>query len=238
MRAHVSTLINIHHVADTRGFRVIWLCEELGLKYDVKPVDFSASYRSSAEWRKMNPVGKVPVMTIRDDNNPLDPQFKLFESGAMVQHILDRFGDGRLQPPHGTDKHGTFLQWCWFAEATFSRATGELANHKRAFSEAGLVEPVMEEMRSRARSCMSALDDELASHGEAFLLGEDFTAADIMMGYALQSFDRNVGAEEPFPPAAAAYWQRLQQRPAFEAAAVANKMRLALRGTCKVKFRL
>jgi glutathione S-transferase len=204
-------MISIYHAPNTRGFRAIWLCEELGLDYQVEAVDFSAEYRASDAWRRMNPVGKVPVMT--------DGELKVFESGAIVQYLLDCYGEGRLQPPRGSHQHGLFLQWCWFAEATFSRATGELANHKRAFAGA-LLEPVMEEMRGRARSCMQALDQ--AVHEQQYLLGDSFSAADIMMGYCLQSYERNVG--EGIPQYAAAYWQRLTTRPAFATAVVANTM--------------
>ena len=56
-------MLNIYHSTGTRGFRVIWVCEELGVPYEINPVDFSADYRASPEWRALNPVGKVPVMT-------------------------------------------------------------------------------------------------------------------------------------------------------------------------------
>ena len=74
--------------------RPIWALEELGIPYNIVPVDFSAEYRQTPEWRKLNPVGKVPVMT--------DGNLKMFESVAMVQYILDRYGGGRLQPTPGT----------------------------------------------------------------------------------------------------------------------------------------
>ena len=204
-------MLTIYHVPNTRGFRLIWLCEELGLDYQLESVDFSAEYRAGSEWRSMNPVGKVPVMR--------DGTLQLFESGAMLQYLLERYANGRLQPLRESNEYGLFLQWCWFAEATFSRATGELSNHKRAFAGA-LLEPVMEEMRARARSCMQALDEAL--QGKQYLLGDSFSAADIMMGYCLQSFERNVG--DDFPANAASYWQRLQARPSFAAAAAANRM--------------
>ena len=134
------------------------------------------------------------------------------------QHVLHAHGGGHLQPLPGSDDHATFLQWCWFAEATFSRATGEIANHRRAFAGA-LLEPVVEEMRSRARACMHALDAEIAT--KPYLLGDTFTAADVMMGYALQSYERNVG--EAMPPHADVYFkQRLMARPAYEAASEAE----------------
>ena len=74
--------------------RPIWVLEELGLPYTIVPVDFSPEFRQSEEWRKINPVGKVPAMT--------DGDLTIFESVAMMQYILDRYGDGRLQPALGT----------------------------------------------------------------------------------------------------------------------------------------
>ena len=136
-----------------------------------------------------------------------------------IKHSDSTVFCARLQPPRESNDYGLFLQWCWFAEATFSRATGELANHKRAFAGA-LLEPVMEEMRTRARRCMRAVDEALQS-GQ-YLVGDTFTAADIMMGYSLQSFERHVGDE--FPARVASYWERVTQRPAFAAAVLANRM--------------
>ena len=90
--------IVIHHgPAGTRGARPIWACEELGIPYeiiDVGDLAASAEYRKSPEYRKLNPVGKVPAMT--------DGDLKMFESVAMMQYILDRYGGGQLQPAPGT----------------------------------------------------------------------------------------------------------------------------------------
>jgi glutathione S-transferase len=203
-------MLIIHHAPGTRGFRLVWLCEELALPYALEKVDFSAQYRASPQWRRMNPVGKVPAM--------VDDGFVMFESGAMVQYLLERHGEGRLQPPRSDTAYGSFLQWCWFAEATFGRATGEIANHKRAFAAAPKADAI-EEMRDRARTCLQAVEQALA--GRQYLLGEPFTAADVMMGYTLQSFTRNVA--DPYPPNVAAYWQRLEARPGYQAAVAAER---------------
>ena len=90
----------------------------LALPYTVEAVDFSPEFRASESWRAMNPVGKVPVL--RDSKGTSKDDFFMFESGAMVQYILDRYGNGQLQPTVGTSEHGTYLQWSWFAEATFA----------------------------------------------------------------------------------------------------------------------
>lgn len=202
-------MLTIHHAPGTRGFRLIWLCEELALPYELHKVDFSAAYRASEEWRRMNPLGKVPVMS--------DGDFQMFESGAMLQYLLERHANGRLQPAREDSAYGTFLQWCWFAEATFGRATGEIANHKRAFAAAPKADAI-EEMRDRARACVHALEQALA--GKQYLLGALFSAADVMMGYTLASFDRNVG--DALPANVAGYWARLKARAGYQAAIAAE----------------
>lgn len=198
-------MIEIYHVPGTRGIRPIWTCEELGLDYRVVPVDFAAEYRASAGWRRMNPVGKVPVLR--------DGDLTMFESGAMVQYLLDRYGEGRLQPAPGTPEHALYLQWSWFAEATFARPLGEIVNHRRAFSESDQSPAAIEEMQGRAWLCVAALDDALS--GRDFLLGP-FTAADIMMGYTLMLVGRLAPGD--LPSNASGYWERLSARPGFIAA--------------------
>lgn len=199
-------MIRIYHVPGTRSIRVLWLCEELGLEYEAIPVDFSIEYRATPEWRQMNPVGKVPVM--------LDGDLKMFESGAMMQYILDRYGEGRLQPNPGTTEHATYLQWCWFGESTFARPLGEIVNHRRAFTEDQQSGAAISEMQDRAWLCVEALDAVLQN--SEYLLGDNFSAADIMNGYSIWLAERLVPRE--FPPFFGAYWDRLKARPAFQVA--------------------
>lgn len=201
-----SNMIRIYHVPGTRSIRVLWLCEELGLEYEAIPVDFSIEYRATPEWRQMNPVGKVPVM--------LDGDLKMFESGAMMQYLLDRYGGGRLQPVAGTPEHAIYLQWCWFGESTFARPLGEIVNHRRAIPEAEQSETAIAEMQDRAWLCVSALDQALADRD--YLLGNEFSAADIMNGYSLLLTERFVPRE--LPPRLAAYWERLKARHGYQAA--------------------
>jgi glutathione S-transferase len=199
-------MLTIYHVPGTRSVRVIWLCAELDLPHQVVPISFSADYRATPEYRKLNPVGKVPAMT--------DGDFNMFESGAMVQYILDRYGGGRLQPPAGTEEHARYLQWSWFAEATLARPIGEIFNHRRVFGEAGQIAAVVEEMKGRARVCLVALEDALRDR--SFLVGDDLTGADVMMGYSLMLARRVTSIDDL--PSLRAYWERLSSRPAFQQA--------------------
>ena len=196
-------MIRIHHVPRTRSMRVIWLCEELGLDYEIVPVDFSAAYRSTPEWRALSPTGKVPAME--------DDGFSMFESGAMVDYILERYGEGRLQPTQGTEASAHYRQWCWFAEATLARPLGDIVHHTLLKPEAERIPAVAEDARQRALVCIDAIEAHL--DGRKYLVG-DFTAADIMMGYSLALAQR-VGVLENQHLRVSAYLGRLEQRPGF-----------------------
>ena len=168
-------MLKIYHVTGTRGTRAIWLCEELGLNYQVEKIDFSAAFRATVQWRALNPVGKVPVLQ--------DGEMTMFESGAMVEYILARYGNGQLQPLPSDPAYPYYLQWTWFAEATLARPMGEIVNHRREFPDDASIPAVIEEMQNRAALSLQAVADHV-QHSD-YLLGDDFSAADIMMGYSV-----------------------------------------------------
>ncbi len=202
--------MKIYHVKGTRSVRVIWLCEELGVPCEVETVDFSPAFRSTPAWRAKSPTGKVPVLE--------DGDLTMFESGAMVQHVLGRYGDGRLQPPAGSAESALHLQWSWFAEATFARPLGDIVHHTVYKPEAERIPAVVVDARGRALTCLGAVNG--AVEGKAFLLGDEFTAADIMMGYTLMLAKR-VNVLESDHPHASAYFERLSARPGYQKAMAA-----------------
>ena len=202
--------MKVYHVAGSRSVRVIWLCEELGLPCEVETIDFSPAFRATPAWRAKNPTGKVPVL---DDDG-----FTIYESGAMVQYILTRYGNGRLQPTEGWGEGAKFLQWCWFAEATFARPLGDIMHHTVFKPEAERIPAVVDDARQRALVCLDAVDAAVAD--SAYLLGNDFMAADIMMGYTLRLAKRT-GVLEDAHPHASAYFARLESRPAYQRAVAA-----------------
>ncbi len=201
-------LITIHHAKGTRSVRPLWLCFELDLEVAVETVPFNPDHLASPAWRALSPAGKIPLM--------VDGDLVIFESGAIVEHILDRYGDGRLRPPPATAERALYLQWSWFAEATLIRplGVGRLLSLTREPPEA-LRATTLE----KTREALAAVDQALAD-GRAFLLGADFTAADVMMGYSLALLEshRLVDAGAPH---ALAYLQRLKGREAFQRAATA-----------------
>ena len=203
-------MITVYHVSGTRGIRPIWLCEELGLDYQIEKIEFSADFRTPQSYRDINPLGKVPAM---HDDGP-ENGLLMLESGAMVQYLLDRYGQGRLQPKPGTQAHAEYLQWSWFAEATFSRPLGEIVNHRREFPGDKNIPSIMEEMSNRALVSADVVAAQVAH--QPFLIGEEFSAADIMMGYTLLLAERMLA--KGLPANLHDYWERLKQRPAMQIA--------------------
>ena len=84
-------MLTIYHYKSTRSVRVIWACEELSIPYDLKIIDPSVEYRSSDEWRALSPTGRIPAMA--------DDGFTMFESGAMLQYVMDRYGGRTPRSP-------------------------------------------------------------------------------------------------------------------------------------------
>ena len=201
-------MLKIYHATQTRGFRVIWICEELSVPYEIVPVNFAAEYRATPEWRALNPVGKVPVMA--------DGDMVMFESCAMLQYILDRYGNGRLQPARDDPGYAHYQQWSWFAEATFARPLGEIVNHRREFDPE--LDAVVAEMKGRATACVAALDAALSDR--PWLQGEAMSAVDISTCYTMRGYRRMVS--ETLPAAVQAWFDRMTALPSCAAAVKAD----------------
>lgn len=201
-------MLKIYHSPGTRGFRAIWVCEELSVPYEIVPVNFAAEYRATPEWRALNPVGKVPVM--------MDGDITMFESCAMMQYVLDRYGDGKLQPAKDDPTYAHYLQWCWFAEATFARPLGEIVNHRREFKPE--LDAVVAEMKSRATACVGALDAALSDR--TYLLGDIMGAADLSICYAMRGYRRMV--TESLPENVQRYFNKVTELPSYAAAVKAD----------------
>lgn len=194
-------MLKIYHVKGTRSVRPIWLCHELDLPVEIETIDFSPAFRNSPAWRAISPAGKVPIMT--------DGDLTMFESGAMIDYILERYGEGRLRPAPGTAQSALHHQWCWFSEATLLRPLGlnRLMTHK-----AGDQDAMASDAEKKARECLHVVDQAVSDRD--YLLGSEFDASDIMMGYSLALLDSLKVLDDQYPRARG-YLDRLKARPAF-----------------------
>lgn len=198
--------MKLHFAANSRAVRVAWLLEELGLPYELVSYGLGAPEMRSAEFRKIHPMGRVPVLE--------DGDVTLFESGAIIEYIIARHGGGRLRPAEASPEFPTYLQWFHYSEGMIMPPVNSY------MVETFFLPPERqsEEHAKRAQKLLGrmliAVDQAL--EGRDYLTGE-FSAADIMTGSAALTSKR-AKVDVSAMPKLAAYMDRLSARPALQKA--------------------
>jgi glutathione S-transferase len=201
-------VLKLYFAPLTRSVRVLWLLEELGLAYELERVEFRPPEREF--FAQDTPTGKLPTL--------VDGDVVLCESGAIVEYVLERYGEGRLAPPVGSPQRGEYLQWLHFAESTAFPPVGIVVWLKRYRGDREGYDELIADAGHRADSGFAYLEREL--DGKTYLLGDEFSAADVMMGFTLAAAQA-VGVLDDRYPLVLAYLARLMQRPALQKAASA-----------------
>jgi glutathione S-transferase len=198
-------MITVHHARRARSVRLIWVLEELGLPYETLPLEFSRDSLHSADYKKLHPLGQVPVL--------IDGDITMIESGAIVEYLLQRYGNGRLQLPASASwaARAEYLQWFHFGEATLAKQLSEIVRN-RFGHEPERVPESLEIGRRRFHEALQVIERALA--GKSYICGEQFTAADIMVSYPI-TMGKIVSELPPGIDNALAYMNRLKQRPAY-----------------------
>jgi glutathione S-transferase len=190
----------------TRALRVTWMLEEMGLPYEVRPVNF-AEKGSDTDFMAANPAGLLPAMT--------DGDVAMGESVAMMQYLAARYGPTPLAPAADAANHAKYLQFLHFGEASLA-APLNVVVASRFFApddqKANFGSTAALEMTLR-RSVL--VIDQLGK--SPFMAGNEFTAADISVGYAFYVMEK-LGIGERLDPRLKAYQSMLEQRPAFQRA--------------------
>lgn len=198
-------MLKLYHAPLSRSVRVLWLLEELGLPYELQSAPLEPP--GPRPFAQKTPTGKVP--TIEDDGTTM------FESGAIVEYILEKYGSHGLAPPVGSPLRGPFLQWVHFADATAFTGLGNIAWHTRFKEDAESVADALADYRGWAEASLDALERTLQD-GD-YLLGAEFSAADIMVGYTVL-VAKAMGLVGDDYPSVNAYLSRLTERPALRRA--------------------
>lgn len=201
-------MLTLYHAPRSRSLRVVWLCEELGIPYAPKRVTFVTPGRAFSA--QDTPLGKLPVIE--------DGEVTICESGAIIEYVVERHGGGRLAPPIGSPLRAEFLQWMHFCEGTAAVPMSTLIWHMRYKGDAERVPEIIDDARVRAQSGLAFVERGLA--GKTHLLGAEFSAADVMMGFTLLAA-RVLGVLDEQFPLTTAYLARLEARPAFQRAVAA-----------------
>lgn len=167
-------MLTVHHLRASQSERIVWLCEELGLDYELKCYDRDAKTRlAPPEYKELHPMGVAPV--IRDGD------LVLGESGAIVEYLITRYGGGGLTLAPGDADHPQYLFWLHWANGTLQPTMSRNMVLRRV--ELPADNPVQLAMRARLTQALTYLDTRLAQ--VPYLAGTRFTAADIMNVFSL-----------------------------------------------------
>ncbi len=195
-------MIKLWFAPRTRSVRVAWLLEELAVPYELVRVDFIPT--KDTFFAQATPTGKLP--TIDDDGVIVS------ESGAILEYLLERYGDGRLAPAIGSRERGEFLQWMHFAEATAFSPIGIVVWMTLYRDDADRHPELLTDARERAARGLTVVEQALADRD--YLVANEFSAADIMMGFTIAAA-ATTGVLDERHPKLQRYFERLVQRPAL-----------------------
>ena len=197
-------MLQIFHIPRTRSLRIVWLAEEMGLPYEVKPEVFG---QPSAEFLAINPAGAFPAIR--------DGEVGMAESTAIMQYLMDMHGPTPLAKRPGDARYADYLQFLTFGEASMAAFLNPALMTQFRAPEDQKQNFTVEAAKNLFRGRLKSLDAQL---GKGDYLAGDFTAADISVGYSL-GLGQMLGLDADYSPAVQAYYGRLQARPAYQAAA-------------------
>ncbi len=197
----------VHHLGKSQSERIVWLCEELGIPYDLRVYDRDPVTRlAPPEYKALHPMGAAPVIT--------DGDLVLAESGAIIEYIVAKHGKGRLTLAPDHPDFAQFLFWFHFANGTLQPATGR--NMILSRLKLPNDNPILRAMKGRLDLALGLVEARLAR--SAFLAGSEFTTADIMIVFTLTTMRLFLPFDLAPYPAILAYLQRIGGRPAYRRA--------------------
>ena len=210
-------MIVVHHLNNSRSQRVLWLLEELGVPYEVKRYERDAkTMLAPPELRAIHPLGKSPVIT--------DGDKVIAETGAIIEYVIETYGQGRLIPAAGTPERLRYTYWLHYAEGSaMTPLLLKLVFTALPARAPGLLKGLVKSIAAKAQS--GFVDPQLKMHVDywdaelaksAWFAGPDFSAADIMMSFPLEAGVARAGAGSR--PKVKAFLDRIHARPAYRKA--------------------
>ena len=196
----------LYHCVSARSFRALWMLEELGLPCTLKMLPFPPR-ALARDYLQDNPLGTVPLW--------VEGSTRMTESAAICEYLAVRHSPGGLSVAVDDPAHGSYLNWLHMSDATLTFPQTLVLRYKH-FEPAERQQPQVVEDYSRWFLARLRAVDAALQHQDHLCAGR-FTAADVAVGYALLVAS-HLGLSAQFSPAVAAYWARLQQRPAFQRA--------------------
>ncbi len=199
-------MLTVHHLGKSQSERIVWLCEELSIPYELKRYTRDAvTMLAPPDYKALHPIGAAPVIT--------DGDLVLAESGAIVAYIMAKHGNGRLTLTADDPGFAQFLYWFHFANGTLQAAMGRLMilNRLKLADD----NPILAAMKTRVDRAFDLVDARLR---EAEYLAGPFTTADIMIGFSLTTMRYFQPYDIARCPNVVKYLARIGARPAYKRA--------------------
>ena len=212
-------MIVVHHLNNSRSQRILWLLEELGLTYDIKRYERDKkTMLAPPELRKVHPLGKSPVVT--------DDDLTLAESGAIIEYLVERYGDGCFAPSRELPAYLRYRYWLHYAEGSImpplllKLVFDKIETSPMPF----FVKPIAKAISGKVNSSfimpqinahLDYLEGELGK-GKWFV-GDDFTAADVQLSFPIEAAAARGGLDAS-RPRLMDYLKRIHARPAYQRA--------------------
>jgi glutathione S-transferase len=202
-------MLKLHFAPNSRAGRIVWLLEELELPYELNRMDFNPRDLKSDEHRARHPLGRVPVLE--------DGDVTIYESGAIVEYVLERHKNGGLKPAVDAPTFPAYLQWFHYCEGMVMPPVNTIVVQTLLLPPERRDENALGQAKRLLTKALAPVDEALA--GKDYLIG-DFSAADIMLGHACFMSNR-LGCVTDEMTHLKGYVERIAQRPAFQKAMAA-----------------
>ena len=208
-------MLIVHHLENSRSQRILWLLEELGVPYEVRRYERDKqTMLAPLALKLVHPLGKSPVIT--------DDGVTVAESGAIIEYIVDRYGNGRMAPPPGTPARLRYTYWLHYAEGSvMPLLVMKLVLSRVPQAVPGIVRPIARRIVSgiedlylgpNLRLHFDYLESELGK--SEWFVGNEFSAADVQMSFPVEAEAARGDSSRP-RPRLAAFLQRIHARPAY-----------------------
>ena len=198
--------LKLHFAPNSRASRISWLLEELELPYELNAMAFHPKDLKSDEHRGRHPLGRIPVLD--------DGDVSIYESGAIVEYILERHKNGGLKPVVDDPNFPYYLQWFHYCEGMVMPPMNTIVVHTLLLPPERRDETVLGQAKRLLTRALAPVNDAL--EGKDYLIGE-FSAADIMLGHSCFMANR-MGCVTDEMPHLKASVDRITARPHFQTA--------------------
>ena len=196
-------MLTLHHAPNSRAGRIVWLLEELGLEYTLNGMRFHPEDLKSDAHRARHPLGRIPVLE--------DGDIMLWESGAIVEYLIERHSDGALKPKPDQPNYPAYLQWLHYCEGMVMPPVNTIVVQTVLLSPERQNAEALAQAQKLLTRALAPVNERL---GAVDYLAGDFSGADIMLGHAVFMSNR-LGCVPDDYADLKAYISRLESRPAF-----------------------